>query len=174
MSGTQTTAAASAKGKNAAVSSAATKSASPTDDSAKAQTPTTPPPKPKTPAKFIMHGVRIFDAIAVVMALNVIVIARFLRPGFWSTLMYTAVGLPIGVAMSFLYFKRYKEKRTRRQLVRSLACPGSSAVYSCTFPPESGGHSLRATLDHRLLTCSITLSQEQKVSPSCCRKFLRG
>lgn len=70
---------------------------------------------------------RIFDAIAVIFALNVIVIARFLRPGFWSTLMYTALGLPIGVAMSFLYFKRKMEKRSRRQLVR-IAAPVQSSV----------------------------------------------
>lgn len=107
------------KVQDAAGSSSATKASSPKDDSSPAEKPATPP-KPKTPANFIMHGVRIFDAVAVFMALTVIVIARFLRPGFWSTLMYTAVGLPVGVAMSFLYFKRKKDKRTRRQLVRPL------------------------------------------------------
>lgn len=97
-------------------------------DTSSAAQKATPPPKPKTPAKFILHGMRIFDALAVVFALNVIVIARFLRPGFWSTLMYTALGLPIGVGMSFLYFKRKKEKRTRRQLVRSTARDHSSTL----------------------------------------------
>lgn len=78
-----------------------------------------PPPKPKTPAKFTFHAIKLFDIVAICCALFIIVIARFWRPGFWSTLMYTVAGLPAGVAMSFLYFKRKREKIYRRQLVRS-------------------------------------------------------
>lgn len=75
-------------------------------------------PKPKTPAKFAFHAIKIFDAIAICFALFVVLIARFFRPGFWSTLLYALIGLPAGVALSFLYFKRKREKRSRRLLVR--------------------------------------------------------
>jgi LPXTG-motif cell wall-anchored protein len=80
--------------------------------------PAKPPPKPKTPAKFAFHAIKIFDGVAVAFAVFIILIARFFRPGFWSTLLYALAGLPAGIAMSFLYFKRKREKRARRQLVR--------------------------------------------------------
>lgn len=76
------------------------------------------PPPPKTPAKFAFHAIKIFDGIAILTAFFILLIARFFRPGFWSTLLYALAGLPAGVAMSFLYFKRKREKRSRRQLVR--------------------------------------------------------
>jgi hypothetical protein len=92
--------------------------AGPSEGAKKDGTEVKPPPKPKTPAKFTFHAIKLFDAIAVCSALFIIVIARFLRPGFWSTLMYAMAGLPAGVAMSFLYFKRKREKIHRRELVR--------------------------------------------------------
>lgn len=125
MSATQADAGPSSKTKEGLAKTSAKEPVSPGVASSASQK-ATQPPKPKTPAKFVLHGMRIFDALAVAFALNVIIIARFLRPGFWSTLMYTALGLPIGVGMSFLYFKRKKDKRTRRQLVRAAAPDHSS------------------------------------------------
>jgi hypothetical protein len=87
----------------------------------KADTPTNNPstkPKPKAPAKYAFHAIRIFDVVAIVLALFVILIARFLRPGFWSTLLYALAGVPAGLAMSFLYYKRKSDKLMRQQLVR--------------------------------------------------------
>lgn len=90
------------------------------------------PPKPKTPAKFAFHAIKIFDALAILFALFIIVVARFFRPGFWSTLLYALAGLPAGVAMSFLYFKRKREKRSRRQLV----CPCTVIAHCCISLPR--------------------------------------
>lgn len=149
MSATQAGSVSNNKNVEGSAGSSASKPASPSDgqaDEAKATTT----PKPKTPAKMIMHGVRIFDAIAVMFALNIIVIARFFRPGFWSTLMYTALGLPVGVAMSFLYFQRKKEKRTRRQLV-CFTCTHQDFKQASSFATHTSSgislHNMLALLD---------------------------
>lgn len=69
------------------------------------------PPKPSTPAKYMIHSKRIFDVLAVVMALFLMVIIKLLRPGFFSTILYILVGIPAGVALSFLFFQRTRTKR---------------------------------------------------------------
>jgi hypothetical protein len=76
-----------------------------------------PPPPPKTEPKYFFHSRRILDGIVVVWGLCALLVARYFRPGFWSTLLYAAAGLPIGLALSFLFFLRHKNKQKVKQLV---------------------------------------------------------
>jgi hypothetical protein len=76
------------------------------------------PPPPKTEPKYFIHSRRFLDVFVIMFALFTLAVTRFFRPGFWSTIMYATVGLPIGLALSFLFYARHKEKNKVKQLVR--------------------------------------------------------
>lgn len=77
-------------------------------------------PKPKTEPKYYVHSRRFLDAIVVVYALCVLGISRYFRPGFWSTIVYAVIGIPIGIGLSFIFYMRQRNRAKLRQLVRVL------------------------------------------------------
>lgn len=81
--------------------------------------PAKPPPQPKTEPKYYVHSKKFIDGFIIVCALFTLAVTRWFRPGFWSTIIYALVGLPIGVGFSFLFYLRRKNKQKLTQLVRS-------------------------------------------------------
>ena len=75
------------------------------------------PPPPKTVPKYFVHSRRFLDGVVIFFAVCTLTLTRWLRPGFWTTIMYALVGLPIGLALSFLFYGRQKSKLKSRQLV---------------------------------------------------------
>lgn len=95
-------------------------SAAPAVNKPDAQQKPKPPPKPKTEPKYFIHSKKVVDGVVIASALFTLGIARWFRPGFWTTIIYAAVGLPIGVALAFLFYMRQKKKAKLRQLVRRV------------------------------------------------------
>lgn len=89
------------------------------------------PPPPKTEPKYFVHSRRFLDGIVIFFAVCTLLLTRWLRPGFWSTIMYALVGLPIGLALSFLFYGRQKSKLKSRQLVRGLPPAAPAVVERC-------------------------------------------
>jgi hypothetical protein len=84
--------------------------------------------KPQAPPKYYFHSRRILDAVVIVCAVFTLLLARFFRPGFWSTLIYAAVSLPAGIVLSFIYYSRKRQKDDIRQLVRDSLCLECTSV----------------------------------------------
>jgi hypothetical protein len=88
-------------------------------------------PKPKTEPKYFIHSKKVIDGVVIAYALFTLAIARYFRPGFWSTIIYAAVGLPIGIALSFLFYMRQRKKAKLRQLVRCWPCSPDRCLFIC-------------------------------------------
>lgn len=84
--------------------------------------PAKPPPQPKTEPKYYVHSKKFLDVFVIVSAVFTLGISRWFRPGFWSTIIYALVGLPIGIGLSFLFYLRSKNKAKLTQLVRHHSC----------------------------------------------------
>ena len=88
--------------------------------------PAKPPPQPKTEPKYYIHSKKFLDVFVIVTAVFTLGISRWFRPGFWSTIIYALVGLPIGIGLSFLFYLRSKNKAKLTQLVRHHCCAALS------------------------------------------------
>ena len=87
------------------------------ENASKPEEPKKPPP-PKTTPKYFIHSKRFLDVVVIIWGICALGAARYFRPGFWSTILYALVGLPIGLALSFMFYLRKKSKAKVRQLVR--------------------------------------------------------
>lgn len=118
---------------------------------------------PPTPAKYHIHAKRIFQGLSVVGAMVAAVVIHFLPPGFFTTLLYTALGLPVGLALSFLFFSRTRQKGNISRAVRTVQCSAAS-VWTLTA----------TKLDFGAFTVAIYVTRDSipAVSPrlsGCCR-----
>lgn len=89
-------------------------------------------PEPRPPATRIIHAKRIFETLAILSALSVLVIVKLCEPGLWVTLLFSLLGLPVGVAFSFLYYQRKRTKvNVQRMFNVTPGVKGLKNLVSC-------------------------------------------
>jgi len=78
------------------------------------------PQKGGQAASYHFHSSKVFDWLAIAAGLFALLLVRVFKPSFLLTSFFTLVGLPIGLAYSFLFYQRRRTKTNIVKMVRAV------------------------------------------------------